>query len=85
MTAEEFCCRDTADCFYLLLVESDPEAAREMCIRDRTSGAYSNSVYGVHPYVLLNYQNTLDNALTLAHELGHAMHSACLLYTSRCV
>ena len=42
----------------------------------KTSGAYSNSVYGVHPYVLLNYQNTLDNALTLAHELGHAMHSA---------
>lgn len=39
------------------------------------SGAYSMGVYGVHPYVLLNYTDTLDDAFTLAHELGHAMHS----------
>ncbi len=39
------------------------------------SGAYSMGVYGVHPFVLLNYTDTLDDAFTLAHELGHAMHS----------
>ena len=41
----------------------------------KTSGAYSWGVYGVHPYVLLNHQNDLSHASTLAHELGHAMHS----------
>ena len=41
----------------------------------KTSGAFSSSVYGVHPYVLLNYQGRMDDAFTLAHELGHAMHS----------
>ena len=41
----------------------------------KTSGAYSSGAYGVHPYILLNYQNTLDNMFTLAHELGHAMHT----------
>jgi len=43
--------------------------------RGKTSGAYSWGTYGVHPYVLMNYQETLDNMFTLAHELGHAMHS----------
>jgi oligoendopeptidase F len=43
--------------------------------RGKTTGAYSCGVYGVHPYVLLNYQDKLDDAFTLAHELGHAMHS----------
>ena len=43
--------------------------------RGKTTGAYSMGVYGAHPYVLLNYTNTLDDAFTLAHELGHAMHS----------
>ena len=38
-------------------------------------GAYSMGVYGVHPYVLLNFTGKLDDAFTLAHELGHAMHS----------
>ena len=41
----------------------------------KRSGAYSNSVYGTHPYVLLNHQNDVDHASTLAHELGHAMHT----------
>ncbi len=43
--------------------------------KGKTSGAFSCGVYGVHPYVLLNYTDTLDDAFTLAHELGHAMHS----------
>lgn len=43
--------------------------------RGKTSGAYCWGVYGVHPFVLLNYQSTLDNVFTIAHELGHAMHS----------
>lgn len=43
--------------------------------RGKTSGAYSTSVHGVHPYVLLNYQDNIDNMFTLAHEMGHAMHS----------
>ena len=41
----------------------------------KTTGAFSCGVYGVHPYVLLNYTGTLDDVFTLAHELGHAMHS----------
>ena len=41
----------------------------------KSSGAYSWGTYDSHPYVLLNYQQNLDNLLTVAHELGHAMHS----------
>lgn len=41
----------------------------------KTSGAYSWGVYGVHPYVLLNHRGDLDSVFTIAHELGHAMHS----------
>ena len=41
----------------------------------KRSGAYSAGVFGVHPYVLLNHNDTLDNMFTLAHEMGHAMHS----------
>ena len=32
-------------------------------------------MFGVHPYVLMNYAGTLNDAFTLAHELGHSMHS----------
>ena len=41
----------------------------------KRSGAYSAGVYGVHPYVLLNYTDTLSDAFTLVHEMGHALHS----------
>jgi len=40
----------------------------------KESGAYALNVYGVHPYVLLNHEDTLSDMLTLAHEMGHAMH-----------
>jgi oligoendopeptidase F len=44
----------------------------------KRSGAYSSSVYGTHPYVLLNHKGTTSDMFTIAHELGHAVHS----YTS---
>jgi len=43
--------------------------------RGKRSGAYSAPVYGVHPYMLLNYNDTLDAVFTLAHEMGHSMHT----------
>ena len=43
--------------------------------KGKTTGAFSCGVYGVHPYVLLNFSGTLEDAFTLAHELGHSMHS----------
>ncbi|MEN8005461.1 MAG: oligoendopeptidase F [Candidatus Krumholzibacteriota bacterium] len=43
---------------------------------DKDSGAFSASVYGRHPYVKMNYQDSLDDMSTLAHEYGHAIHSA---------
>jgi oligoendopeptidase F len=41
----------------------------------KRSGAYSAPVYGCQPYMLLNYNDTLDAAFTLAHEMGHSMHT----------
>lgn len=41
----------------------------------KRSGAYSWGAYGTHPYVLMNYHGTLDHVFTLAHEMGHAIHS----------
>lgn len=43
--------------------------------KGKRSGAYSWGTYDVHPYVLMNYQNNLNNTFTLAHEMGHALHS----------
>ncbi len=42
---------------------------------NKRSGAYSLNIYDVHPYMLLNYNGTMDAVFTLAHELGHTMHS----------
>ncbi len=41
----------------------------------KRSGAYSAGVYGSHPFVLLNYTDTLNDVFTLVHEMGHALHS----------
>ena len=44
--------------------------------KSKRSGAYSNSCgCGVHPWILINWNNTVDDLFTLAHELGHNMHS----------
>ena len=41
----------------------------------KAAGAYSWGTYTSHPYMLMNYNGTMDHMFTLAHELGHAMHS----------
>ncbi len=41
----------------------------------KRGGAYSGGAYGTHPFILLNFQNKRDSMYTLAHELGHSMHS----------
>ena len=41
----------------------------------KRGGAYSSGTYGIHPYILINFDGTLNSVLTLAHELGHTIHS----------
>ncbi len=41
----------------------------------KRSGAYSTGIYGLHPFVLLNYQQTTHDIFTIAHEMGHALHT----------
>ncbi|MFA5623590.1 MAG: oligoendopeptidase F [Bradymonadales bacterium] len=43
--------------------------------KNKRSGAYSCSVYGVEPFILMNYLNDMSDVSTLAHELGHSIHS----------
>ena len=43
--------------------------------RGKRSGGYSWGAYGTHPYILLNYNKTLQEVFTIAHEMGHALHS----------
>ena len=43
--------------------------------KGKRGGAYSDTAYGVHPYMLLNYHDTFDDMFTTAHEMGHSMHS----------
>ena len=43
--------------------------------KGKRSGAYSVAVYDTHPYVLLNYQKTTHDVFTIAHEMGHSLHS----------
>ncbi|NNV07656.1 oligoendopeptidase F [Geobacillus sp. C56-T2] len=48
--------------------------------RGKRSGAYSSGAYGTHPYILLNWQDNVNNLFTLVHEFGHSVHS---YYTRR--
>jgi len=48
---------------------------------NKRSGAYSWGAYGTHPYVLLNHQDDIGSMFTLAHEMGHAMHT---YYSNKC-
>lgn len=43
--------------------------------KGKRSGAYSSGTYGTNPYILMNWQDNVDNVFTLAHELGHSVHS----------
>ncbi|MEQ6375507.1 oligoendopeptidase F [Bacillaceae bacterium S4-13-56] len=43
--------------------------------KGKRSGAYSSGAYGTNPYILLNWQDNVNNVFTLAHELGHSLHS----------
>ncbi|MBC2194939.1 oligoendopeptidase F [Listeria booriae] len=43
--------------------------------KGKRSGAYSSGAYSTNPYILMNWQDTIDNVFTLAHELGHSVHS----------
>jgi len=49
--------------------------------QDKRSGAFSSSVFGIHPYVKMNYFAELDDLSTLAHEYGHALHSQLAMTT----
>ncbi len=42
---------------------------------NKRSGAYSGGTYDTHPFILMNYQDTVDSMFTLAHEFGHSIHS----------
>ncbi|WP_082794431.1 oligoendopeptidase F [Halobacillus sp. KGW1] len=48
--------------------------------KGKRSGAYSSGHYGTNPYILMNWQDNVNNLFTLAHELGHSLHS---YYTHR--
>lgn len=43
--------------------------------KGKRSGAYSSGTYGTNPYILMNWQDNVDNMFTLAHEFGHSVHS----------
>ncbi len=59
-----------------LLMRGKNERWIDVCENEgKRSGAYSTGVYGVHPYVLLNYQETTNEIFTIAHEMGHALHT----------
>ena len=59
-----------------LLRKGKDEGWIDVCENDgKRSGAYSTGVYDTHPYVLLNYQETTNDIFTVAHEMGHSIHT----------
>ena len=62
--------------YQALLQKARKEGWIDVCENEgKRSGAYSAGVYDAHPYVLLNYQETTNDIFTIAHEMGHALHS----------
>ena len=62
--------------YQALLKKAREERWIDVCENEgKRSGAYSAGVYDAHPYVLLNYQETTNDIFTIAHEMGHALHS----------
>lgn len=62
--------------FYELAKEALREGAVDVDIKDgKRTGAYSTSIYGKGPFILLNHNNNIDSAFTIAHEAGHSMHT----------
>jgi oligoendopeptidase F len=51
----------------------------------KSSGAFCASPYGVHPYILITWSNTMRNVFTLAHELGHGGHFGLAMQHQRFV
>jgi oligoendopeptidase F len=69
-------CQPLGDEYVQILRRAVAERWIDRCEnRGKRSGAYSSGCYRSLPYILLNYQDTLDDAFTLAHELGHSLHS----------
>lgn len=59
-----------------LLRKGKQERWIDVCENDgKRSGAYSSGMYGTKPYVLLNYQQTTNDIFTIAHEMGHSIHT----------
>ena len=62
--------------YQALLRKAKDERWIDVCENEgKRCGAYSAGIYDAHPYVLLNYQQTTNEVFTIAHEMGHAMHS----------
>jgi len=59
-----------------ILEEAKTNGWIDVCENEgKRSGAYCSGAYGTHPYILLNHKDNLNSMFTLAHEMGHAMHS----------
>ncbi|MBR2321129.1 MAG: oligoendopeptidase F [Clostridia bacterium] len=62
--------------YQALLRKGRDEGWIDVCESEgKRSGAYSSGVYDTHPYVLLNYQESTNDIFTVAHEMGHALHT----------
>lgn len=62
--------------YIALLKKGRDERWLDVCeTNGKRSGAYSIGIYGTHPFVLLNYQPTTHDVFTIAHEMGHSLHS----------
>lgn len=64
------------DDYVALLRKGFAEGWVDVCeTTGKRSGAYSTGIFGLHPYVLLNYQQSTSDVFTIAHEMGHALHT----------